>query len=65
MIIRFFLLITVLASYACGSFSSPHENFKAHMSNTVGKRISDPGAWAREDRFVSVQVLENGNEEYK
>ncbi len=62
--IRFLLLVAVLTSCACGSLS-PHKNFKTHMSSTVGKRISDPGTWAREDRGVSVQALENGNEEYK
>lgn len=61
---RFPLLISVLASCACGSLS-PHENFKAHMSRAVGKIISDSGTWAREDRLVSVQTLENGNEQYE
>ena len=61
---RLLLFIAILASCACGNLS-PHENFKTHMSSTVGKRISDTGTWAREDRRVSVQTLENGNKEYK
>lgn len=65
MAIRLLLLIVVLMSCSCGSFSSPHENFKAHMSSAVNKKISDEGTWARDDRFVSVRDIDNGNKEYK
>lgn len=61
---RFFLLIAILGGCSCGNLS-PHDNFKAHMSSTVGKHISDPHTWAREDRHVSVRVIENGNVEHK
>ena len=62
---RLLLVVFVMVVYGCGSFSSPHENFKSHMSSTVGKTISDPGTWAQGERLVSAQALENGNEEYK
>lgn len=61
---RFLLFCFTLASCSCGSLS-PHENFKAHMSSAVGKSISDSNTWAREDRYVSVRTLENGNVEHK
>ena len=61
---RFLFLFAILASSSCKSLS-PHENFKDHMSSAVGKKISDPHTWARDDRQVSVRPLENGNVEHK
>lgn len=63
--IRVLLIVTILASYGCGSFMSPHENFKSHMSSVVGEKISTPSNWAQKDRLVSISFLRNGNEEYK
>lgn len=61
---RFLILTLILAACSCG-YLSPHDNFKAHMSSTVGKRISDPHTWARDDRYVSKRALRNGNQEFK
>ncbi len=61
---RFLFLLGILASSSCESLS-PHDNFKDHMSSTIGKKISDPHTWAREDRHVSVKQLANGNVEHK
>ena len=61
---RFLLLLAVLLSCSCGSFLSAHENFKEHMSSALGKRITSPHTWAREERHVSVRTLDSGNVEH-
>ena len=60
--IRFLLLVAVLASCSCGSFSSPHENFKSHMSHNINKRIDDPNTnWVRPEYLIGARMLANGN----
>ena len=59
-----FLFILMLSS--CSALT-PHENFKAHMTNDVGQSIDDPQTWARSDRYIASKTLQNGNieNEYK
>jgi hypothetical protein len=53
----------LLPSISSCSSVALHENFKDHMSHTVGKHIDDPHTWARPDRYVGNKVLPNGNTE--
>jgi len=40
----------------------PHDNFKAHMENNIGKNINDPTAnWVGDRYFVNSKQLSNGN----
>lgn len=63
-----FLSITLLV-LQLSSCISPHNNFKAHMSHTVGESIDDRRSWAYPDpdRYLGSKVLKNGNieNEYK
>lgn len=60
-----FLLLIMLAISSCTSFDL-HENFINHMSSNVGLHITDKRSWAAQpSRFVSTQLLENGNSEHK
>lgn len=56
------VILMFLSLPSCSSVT-PHENFKDHMSHTVGKRINDPRTWARPDRYIGSKVLQNGNTE--
>lgn len=58
-----FLTISIFV-VSCGNIS-PHENFKIHMSNLIGKRIHDSPLWIQEGRKVSTRSIDNGNIEYK
>lgn len=60
----FFLTFFIFFLGSCGNLSL-HENFKAHMSDAVGKHIIDGNTWAHKERLVSSQLLESGSREYK
>lgn len=54
----------LLPSLSSCSSVTPHENFKAHMSDNIGRDIDSPNTdWVRPDRYVGNKVLPNGNTE--
>ena len=56
-------LIIILSFFTACTTTTPHENFKAHMSSDVGKGIYDTHTWARPDRYIGMTNLPNGNVE--
>jgi len=55
------VVISIMSFLISACASSPHDNFKAHMSHTVGKKIDSSSTWARSDRFIRKETLPNGN----
>jgi hypothetical protein len=55
------LLIMSLLISSCALFVDPHETFKSHMQDAVGKKVGRPTNWAREENLVKKATLPNGN----
>lgn len=58
--------VTIIIFLGCTSLS-PHENFKAHLYQKIGKSIDEipPYWWPYEEDLIGTQVLQNGNIENK
>ncbi len=59
-----FLLLVLTLNASCAQ-QSPHENFKSHMADNLGKREDDPRTSVARypERILSHKVLTNGNSE--
>ena len=54
-------LLCLCSLSSCKSIS-PHENFKAHMTNNIGRSMDDARTqWVSPDALVDTKKLANGN----